>query len=418
MKPLSSPIDRNASLEEQIHGTQATRILGVFFSVSALYPILDAIRGITAEGWIAYLSDLPHYLLFIAAFIQAWFLGSSKRDDWKILFAGNLLGFALYAPLDIALEGVYFFREPYHWVFGGFSLVMAITSALQSVTRHRLIWQTLTTLVLNLSKVLLLPVLYLIIELHLEMPGQLSWQSWQTYMEQSGHQFIFYGMVLFGILLGLSDAQRLHYARFLRQIAQQLKQYSEWSLSSDLITDSLLDPDVLKLQRVERTMLFMDIRNFTAWTEKIDPQQAVDMLNQYYKAAETIISHHQGHKPSFTADEVMSRFQSAQAALETALALQAELSDMLAPYNLSVGIGLHTGEVIEGLMGSDTTRKYDIIGDAVNTTKRLESAAGAGEIVISAETYDQVSHADLAVESRTIQVKGKVEPLSVLAIQA
>ena len=69
-------------------------------------------------------------------------------------------------------------------------------------------------------------------------------------------------------------------------------------------------------------------------------------------------------------------------------------------------------------MGSDNTRKYDIIGDTVNTAKRLESAAGRGEIVMSAPTYRRVLQRLEHVIPRTVKVKGKSEPLQVFAVAA
>ncbi len=411
-------VNRNISLEDRIRGSTASKVIGEFVSTSALFPILDAIRVIASEGLVLYLSQPAHYVLFIATFVQAWFLGTAKSDTWQVRFVGNLLGFMLYAPLDMAIDGIGFFAEPYHWLFGGFSLLMATFSALQRVTKDNITWQTTFILLLNISKILLFPAMYMIIELGLEMSNQLTWQAWLDYMESSGHKFIFYGAFFFGILLGLAEAQRIHYAQFLRYLAGQLKKYSEWSLSSKLITNAIDNPDILQLQRVERTMLFMDIRGFTAWTEEVDPQQAVQMLNTYYNAAETIISDYQGHKPNFTADEVMTRFATPEAALNAALDLQNVLGSVLDSFNLTVGIGLHTGEVIEGLMGSDSTRKYDIIGDAVNTAKRLESSAGKGEIVMSAATYQALPEPLNQVTPRTLQVKGKAEVLSAFTIRA
>jgi len=293
---------------------------------------------------------------------------------------------------------------------------MAILSALQIAVEDIAIWQTVVTLLLNVGKILLFPAMYMIIELGLEMSYQLTRQAWLEYMGNSAHQFIFYGILFFGILLGLAESQRIHYAQFLRYLAGQFKKYSEWSLGSELITSAIDNPDVLQLQRVERTMLFMDIRGFTAWTEQVDPQQAVHMLNTYYNAAETIISDYRGHKPNFTADEVMTRFNTPEAALHAALDLQDVLQSTLISFNLAVGIGLHTGEVIEGLMGSDHTRKYDIIGDAVNTAKRLESSAGQGEIVMSAATYQALPYKLDHVTSRNLQVKGKAETLEAFAV--
>jgi class 3 adenylate cyclase len=412
--PLSF-VKSNISLDERIRGSTASRVIGEFVGTSALFPILDAIRVVSTEGLVSYLSEPAHYVLFAAAFVQAWFLGTTESNTWQVRFAGNLLGFGLYAPLDMVIEGGEFFTQPYHWFFGGFSLLVAILSALQTAMGDVAIWQTVATLLLNVGKVLLFPAMYMIIELGLEMSYQLTGQAWLDYMANSAHQFIFYGALFFGILLGLAESQRIHHAQFLRSLAGQLKEYSEWSLGSKLITSAIDNPDTLQLQRVERTMLFMDIRGFTAWTEHVDPQQAVHMLNTYYNAAETIINNHRGHKPNFTADEVMTRFDTPEAALRTALDLQAGLQSVLASFNLAVGIGLHTGEVIEGLMGSANTRKYDIIGDAVNTAKRLESSAGQGEIVLSAATYQALPDKPDHVTPRTLQVKGKAEALQAFA---
>jgi len=218
-------------------------------------------------------------------------------------------------------------------------LLIATLSALQTATRHNPTGRTITTILLNVGKISLFPAMYLIIELDMEISTQLTWSAWQEYMQSSAHQFIFYGALFFGILLGLAEAQRINYAAVLRFLAQQLKKYSEWSLSSHLIADALDDPDALQLRRVEKTILFMDIRGFTAWSENVDPQQAVDMLNRFYNTAEGIISRYGGHKPNFTADEIMTRFPSADAAFATALDLQHDLAPILSPDNLAVGVG-------------------------------------------------------------------------------
>lgn len=405
------------SLQQRLEGTTLSRILLEFVSTSALFPILDAIRVVTAEGWVAYLVEPSHYMLIAATLVQAWFLGTSRRDSWQEKFVGNLLGLALYAPLDMMIEGMGFFREPYHWLFAAFSLVMAILSALQVVAaKHSAGWHTLVTLLLNVSKVALFPAMYFITEQQLASYSQLTWAAWQEYMLAGGHQFIVYGTLFFGALLGLAEAQRLNFVSYLQAIARRLNEYSEWSLDTDLINTALDTPEAMDLRRVEKTIMFMDIRGFTAWSEQADPKDVVAMLNHYYTAAEKIISRHHGHKPNLTADEMMSRFVAPDDALETAQELQQTLGQLLQPYHLAVGIGLHTGEIIEGLMGSETTRKYDIIGDVVNTAKRLESAAGRGEILLSATTYQKLSMRPPRVSFRSLQVKGKSQPMQAAVI--
>ncbi len=404
------------SLDQRIRGTIPSRVLTEFVTTSALFPILDAIRVISTENLSGYLTEPSHYALVAASLVQAWFLGTAEKDNWQTRFVGNILGFGLYAPLDLAIEGVEFFAQPYHWLFALLSLVLAVLSALQSLRRDNQNWQAATTLLLNTSKVALFPAMYFITEQNVAEFSQVSWAGWQEYMASSGHRFIFYGALFFGALLGLAEAQRNRYAQFLRFLAGQLKKYSEWSLGSDLIANALDNPGALNLRRAEKTILFMDIRGFTAWSEHADPQTVVEMLNRYYNAAEDIIARHNGHKPNFTADEIMTRFESAPAALKTARDLQRDLHPLLHSLNLAVGIGLNTGEVIEGLMGSSGTRKYDIIGDAVNTAKRLESAAGPGEIVMSDQTYRQLATLPARVSTRTIKVKGKSDLLQIFVI--
>lgn len=404
------------SLQERIEGTKLSRVFAEFVSTSALFPILDAIRVITATDLKSYLAEPVHYILFGAAFFQAWFLGTAKQNSWQERFVGNLLGFSLYAIFDMVIEGPDFFSASYHWLFGFFSLMMAILGAAQVLADNRPGWSTVITLLLNATKVALFPAMYFIAEQELAGASMLDGGAWQEFMSNNGHQFIVVGILFFGVLLGLAEAQRINTAGQLRYLANRLKKYSEWSLDPGLIETSIDNPNKLALQRVEKTMLFMDIRGFTAWSEKADPQAVVDMLNKFYNAADKIIRRHNGHKPNFTADEIMTRFADAQSALDTAQELQQALTPLLSPFNLKVGIGLNTGEVIEGLMGSSSTRKYDIIGDAVNTAKRLESSAGRGEIVMSAATYQMLTRRPKRIALRSLQVKGKSEKLEAIAV--
>jgi len=410
-------LNRTASLQVQIDGSPFFRVLSEFLRNSALYPMLQAIRKVTDTGWEAYLSNPVHYVLFLAMLIQAYVVGTMQSQRWYAKFGGHMLGFSLYTLFELLVDGpISFIQNPYHWLFGGVSFCIASLITLQTLTTDSFFWQMTTNIMINMVKISLISGMYMLLELDIEMNSDLTWASWLTYMEAHGHQFILYGTLFFGLLLGLTEWQRANYAASLRAIATQLKQYSEWSLSADLVADAVNDPTALQLHRAERTILFMDIRGFTAWTEQVNPQQAAEMLNHYYQQAEIIITKYHGHKPNFTADEVMTRFSDPEAAMQTANALQHALKPHLAAYNLAVGIGLHTGEVIEGLMGSANTRKYDLIGDAVNTAKRLESAAGAGEIVLSAVTYHALKIPPTTVELRELRVKGKSEPLQVFAI--
>ncbi|RME51708.1 MAG: adenylate/guanylate cyclase domain-containing protein [Caldilineae bacterium] len=401
---------RPATLETRLEGTPLTRFIAELVSNSALFPILDGIRSIAENGMLPYLQELSHYVLLGSSIVQAWFLASNPKASWQNRLLGNLIGVTLYSVLEIGLEGRTFFLLPYHWLFWGFSLTLGVLSAWQSLAHQR---GTAATVLLNIARVSLLPVMYYLIKLgETASIEHVTWLSIRQFVQEPSHLFIVFGALFFGLLLGLGEAQVLDYATFLRQAANKLKEYTEWSLDASLLDTAFSDEHVFELRRVERTVLFMDIRGFTAWTEKIDPAEAVAVLNQYYTLSEKIISRYRGSKPGFAADEVMTRFTDPARAAAAARDLQIRIGNFLIPHRLAVGIGIHTGVAMEGLLGSHTTKQFDIIGDTVNTAKRLESAAKAGEILISEATRQALGPGVRVKEARYLSLKGKSEPVA------
>jgi class 3 adenylate cyclase len=244
----------------------------------------------------------------------------------------------------------------------------------------------------------------------------ISWANLTSYfLDSSGHLFILLASLMFGLLLGFREIQLDHYLILLRRIATRLQQVSEWSLSPEMLAESMADETALQQRRVQRTVLFMDIRGFTKWSESKSPEAVVTMLNQFYGHAEEIISTGGGMKPHFIGDEVMTWFEASQKALETAVSLQQIINKQLEPVGLSVGIGIHQGEVVEGLLGSSTTKQYDIIGDAVNTASRLMAAAASKQLLVS-ETVMPASRLPGNATPITLQVKGKSQPLQAYAL--
>ncbi len=199
----------------------------------------------------------------------------------------------------------------------------------------------------------------------------------------------------------------------LRRVSAQLNTYSEWLLGRDLLGRILSNPDALSLARRERTVLFVDIRNFTHWSETRPPEEVVAMLNLYYTAAEAIATQPGMIKLKFAADEVMAIFADTQRAAAAALDLRTELTRLLGEHGLGAGIGLHTGPLVEGLLGSKDVKFYDVIGDTVNTAKRIENAASESEILISESTRLALDDYVTVGASRQIEAKGKEAPVTV-----
>ncbi|MFK7990154.1 MAG: adenylate/guanylate cyclase domain-containing protein [Sandaracinaceae bacterium] len=177
------------------------------------------------------------------------------------------------------------------------------------------------------------------------------------------------------------------------------------------------------------TVLFSDIRGFTAMSESQSAQSVVDMLNEYFERMVEVIFHHEGTLDKFVGDEIMALFgapvshpDDAYRAVKTAL----EMKAVLAEFNeermaeghaeVKIGIGINTGECVAGYLGSSKALEYTVIGDTVNTGARLCSIAKAGEIIISVSTYEAVRDFFEVIELPPTQVKGKANALKIFNV--
>jgi class 3 adenylate cyclase len=133
----------------------------------------------------------------------------------------------------------------------------------------------------------------------------------------------------------------------------------------------------------------------------------VQALNAYYAAAEPVLRRHAAIKMKLSADEILAVFARPRDAAACALALRDAADAALAPHGLRAGIGLHAGPVVEGLLGSEGIKGYDVIGDTVNTAKRIESAAAGGEVLVSLALRDAAGPGLVLGPRQDIAAKGK-----------
>jgi class 3 adenylate cyclase len=167
------------------------------------------------------------------------------------------------------------------------------------------------------------------------------------------------------------------------------------------------------------TVMFSDIRGFTAFSETREPEEVVEMLNAFLQVQAEVVLRHGGDIDKFVGDELMARFdgehqerQAIQAAVEiTEVVTQLNHTRGKQGVNIAVGVGVNTGDVIVGAMGAETRMDYTVIGDAVNLAARLCSAADRGEVIISDTTRAGASDLEsIAFEAMTpIPLKGKSE---------
>lgn len=176
----------------------------------------------------------------------------------------------------------------------------------------------------------------------------------------------------------------------------------------------------------EVTMLFADIRGFTSMSERHTPEEMVETLNTYFEFMVDVLFKYGGTLDKYVGDEIIGLF-GAPVELENApiLAVRCALDMLkaLQEFNrsrtrdgkeeLRIGIGINSGRVIAGAIGSSQTLQYTVIGDAVNLASRLCSVAKADEIIISPTTM-QYCHPFVIAEQRTpVQVKGKAESIPI-----
>lgn len=205
-------------------------------------------------------------------------------------------------------------------------------------------------------------------------------------------------------------------------------------VSESVVKSILSDPAKLKLGGEKRRMsvLFSDVRNFTALSESLSAEQLVEIMNTYLTRMTEVVFRHEGVLDKYIGDAVMAFWNApldqedhAFRAVSTALDMQRELDQMNKSgvflggrLQLRIGIGVNTGEMIVGNMGSHTRFDYTVIGDNVNLASRLEGITkeyGVG-ILATEATYKEVMGEVVARRVDKVAVKGKKESVVVYEV--
>lgn len=390
-----------------LYGSRTQRFVRELLTNSGIFWLFDLVGKATLDGLSVYVTSLPHWVLFGAGMAQAWVI---SQNEQKIRWWHNFIAPLLYTAIDILLESpTAFFSEPYHLLYWLWAAAMTGAYLIQPLSAM------LSTLLKALILVLLLPANYMLAEWNTAIASLTAY-----WFDEPAHLFILLGTVVLGTTLGVTSVMRDLFERLLYNLAGHFEQVASWAFDPRLIDKAYDDNLALRLQRIERTVLFMDVRGFTPWSETHTPQEVVDMVNRFYHTAEPIIKAHNGFKIQMTGDEIMTRFNTADEALQAALELQQAVANALLPDGLSAGIGMHTGDVIEGLVGGEHTRQYGIFGDTVNTAARLQGQARSNEVVVSAATWHKLNQRPehLPISQRELTLKGKAHTMQVLVVSS
>jgi adenylate cyclase len=206
------------------------------------------------------------------------------------------------------------------------------------------------------------------------------------------------------------------------------KMFSSY-VSKRIVDELIRDPNKAKLggDRKEITVLFSDIRGFTNFSEKHEPEDVVSLLNEYLGAMTNIIFEHDGTLDKFVGDAIMALWGApvgqpdhAERACRCSLAMIKKLKELQAKwtaegkYAIDIGIGINTGDMVVGNMGAEGKKMdYTVIGDNVNLGARLEGLTRKynNHIIISEFTYEKVKNIVTVNELGSVTVKGKENPV-------
>jgi adenylate cyclase len=337
-----------------------------------------------------------------------------KKLDGKIVFIGataTTLGDVKTAPVNKSsdLPGVMFHANAANTILTGTYLEPVPDS-------QTLFWVALITAIVG-TAVLLLPLWASILITFVVGFGYVIYAFTQF---NSGHvmNFVYPSMaVLFSFIGGLG----LRYfgeTRQRRRVTALFSQYVPATVAQRLVEEDRAS-NAMEGERLEMTVLFCDLRGFTALSENLEPAIVRVMLNHYYDRVTDVVLAMRGTLMKYVGDEVFAVWGAPlpmddhpQRALECAIAIQElnpqlnrELVEQGAP-EVSFGIGLNTGDAVAAHFGGGRRRQYDVVGDTVNVGARLCSAAGRGEIILSDAVMTRVT-SPLPVEPvGPIELKG------------
>ncbi len=199
-------------------------------------------------------------------------------------------------------------------------------------------------------------------------------------------------------------------------------------VGSEVLDMIAADPEKVWLRghRNEATIFFADIRGFTHYFDTTDPEDVVEQLNECFEVATKAVIQFGGFVDKFMGDAILGVFgvpvflqDHVERAVRAAIYLQHKLKSASSNGNQllgSIGIGIDTGVIISGNIGSQVKMEYTVIGDCVNVASRLNGLAGPGEIIISNSVYEKISDS-ITVEALPPQeIKGKSAPIDVFRV--
>lgn len=207
----------------------------------------------------------------------------------------------------------------------------------------------------------------------------------------------------------------------LRESREQMQDTFERFVPPSVVQRAIEKPDNVTLggTRQEISVLFADIRGYTAWSENAQPEQVVEVLNHYLSLAAGVILGWEGTLDKFFGDGLMAIFNApdrqhdhVHRAADAAIALMKAASEVNSIYGhrLTYSIGVNVGEAVVGYIGTERALNYTAIGDTVNLAKRLQESSAPGQIIVEEAVIKRLGNQVKARPLGELRVKGRKTP--------
>jgi len=331
---------------------------------------------------------------------------TGEVDAWKVpTSAGKVPGVFIHADAMNTILKQQYLTEAGNIAMLLITLLLAVIAAL-ALPRLRLLWGSVLTVVLLIA--------FLVASFFLFDSGYIMDMLYPVLTLL----IVFGGNVVCHVAIERSDKS------FVRDL---FGRYVSPEVANEIL--SLADVGQLRLggEQREVTVLFADMRNFTAASEQMTPEAIVEMLNTYLSIIIDSVLENGGMINKFAGDNVMAvwnapQFQTDYTRLAVKAAGEAQMriaelqQDDSAEIKVQFGIGINTGDAVAGNVGSSGRAEYTVIGDAVNLASRICSAAPGGEVWIGPETYRQAAEYLEVEELEPQTFKGKAEPVVVYRV--
>jgi adenylate cyclase len=212
-----------------------------------------------------------------------------------------------------------------------------------------------------------------------------------------------------------------------RQVRQSLREFVDQEVAEQIIAQE----ESIHGQKKEVSVFFTDVRNYTTLSEGLPPEKLVGILNELFSMMGKIIARHQGFIVDFVGDAILAAFGAhkdnpnhAWDAVQTAVEAQKELDELNEKWQkrgvppIRTGVGIHSGEVLVGIVGSGERKKFGVTGDTVNTGSRVEALNKefSTSILITRETLEKTDGKIDARRRGQVKVKGREKPVEIFEV--